>query len=282
MTTQITSDGAMQSNHPSYVVYSQTNQRDQNEDSFQIFALTPALGQKPVIIMAVADGMGGHAYGEDVSQQTLRKLSLSLFEQLTIESSLNRCATEVTRMTSDDLSQVLLNGVEQANAYVRRMIEANKWGIAGSTVLVTAILDNIAVAINLGDSPLFHYQASSGKLTKVTQDHTVADILRKAGMITEEMARYHEGRSRLEFYVGCPQLPSNPPVYQVQLASGDLLLLCTDGISGSLLVEEIESVLADSSQSLRAMAENLIQAAQTAGETDNQTLILWSVRENVS
>ncbi|MBW4635369.1 MAG: protein phosphatase 2C domain-containing protein [Iphinoe sp. HA4291-MV1] len=282
MTNQITSDGDIKSNYPSYVVYSQTNQRQQNEDSFQIFTLTPALGQKPIIIMAVADGMGGHAYGEDVSQQTLRKLSLSLFEQLTIESSLNRYVTSVTPITSNNLSQVLLNAVEQANAYVRRMIEANKWGVAGSTVLVTAILDNIAVAINLGDSPLFHYQASSGKLTKVTQDHTVANVLLKAGMITEEMARHHEGRSRLEFYVGCPQLPQIPPVYQVQLASGDLLLLCTDGISGSLLVEEIESILADSSQSLTARAENLIQAAQTAGETDNQTLILWSIRENVS
>ncbi|MUG98484.1 SpoIIE family protein phosphatase [Scytonema sp. UIC 10036] len=264
-------------NQPNYVVYSQTNHRDKNEDSFQIFALTPVLGQKPVTIMAVADGMGGHAYGEYVSEQTLRKLSLSLFEQLTIELSLNRGCPEDKQITLDNFSQVLLKAVEQANAYVRKMVEANKWGKAGSTVLVTAIVGNVAVSVNLGDSPLFHYQASSGKLTKVTQEHTVADVLLRAGMITQEMARSHEGRNRLEFYVGCPQFPPNLAVQQVSLTPGDLLLLCTDGISGSLLLEEIQSILGGDRTSLALKAESLIQAAQTAGETDNQTLILWKV-----
>ncbi|MDF5727130.1 MAG: protein phosphatase 2C domain-containing protein [Rhizonema sp. PD38] len=276
MTQQISE---VQINQPNYVVYSQTNQREQNEDSFQIFALTPVLGQKPVTFMAVADGMGGYAYGEDISQQTLRKLSLSFFEQLTIESSLNCSINEVTPITSDYLAQVLLKAVEQANAYVRKMVEANKWGKGGSTVVVTAILEKIAVSVNLGDSPLFHYQATTKKLTKVTQEHTVADVLLRARMITPEMARYHEGRSRLEFYVGCPQLPSNPPVYQTPLAAGDLLLLCSDGISSSLLIEDIQSILAGD-RHLNSMAENLIQAAQTAGETDNQTLILWKVPNN--
>ncbi len=65
MTQQISE---VQINQQNYVVYSQTNQREHNEDSFQIFALTPVLGQKPVTFMAVADGIGGYAYGEDISQ----------------------------------------------------------------------------------------------------------------------------------------------------------------------------------------------------------------------
>ncbi len=68
-------------------------------------------------------------------------------------------------------------------------------------------------------------------------------------------------------------------MYQKHLAAGDLLLLCSDGISSSLLLEEIQSILADD-RHLKSMAENLIQAAQTAGETDNQTLILWKVLNN--
>jgi PPM family protein phosphatase len=104
-------------------------------------------------------------------------------------------------------------------------------------------------------------------------------VLLRARMITPEMARYHEGRNRLEFYVGCPQFPSNPPVYQTSLTAGDLLLLCSDGISSSLLLEDVQSILTGD-RHLRNIAENLVQAAQTAGETDNQTLILWKVPNN--
>jgi protein phosphatase len=258
-----------------YLVRSNKNQREQNEDSFQIFALNLSPLHKPISIMAVADGMGGHVHGEYASREALRKLSLSLFEQLIFEPSINRL-TEAQAITSEDLGKVLFQAVEQANVYLQKMVKNNNWGVAGSTVVVTAILDNTAIAVNLGDSPLFHYQASSGKLTKVTEDHTVASILLKADLITPEMARFHEGRSRLEFFVGCSKLPLIPPIYQVQLELGDLLLLCSDGVSGSLLLEEISSILADTSQTLENKAESLMLAAQQQGETDNQTLILWS------
>jgi PPM family protein phosphatase len=269
----------IQHNQSTYVVCSQTNQRENNEDSFQIFFLTPIVGCKPITILAVADGMGGHAYGEHVSEQALRKLSLSLFEQLIIESSLNSNLINETSISSEYIAHILVKAVEQANAHVRRMIEANKWGKAGSTVLVTAILDDRAIAVNLGDSPLFHYQQQTGKLTKVTQEHTVANVLVNARIITEEMARYHEGRNRLEFYIGCRELPVKSFLSQVSLTPGDLLLLCTDGVSSLLRLEEIKLILANSNQALEEIAQNLIKVAQAAGETDNQTLILWKVNE---
>ncbi|BAZ38981.1 protein-serine/threonine phosphatase [Calothrix sp. NIES-4101] len=267
----------LRGNQPKYVVCSQTNQRQNNEDSFQIFSLTPVIGQRPVTILTIADGMGGHAYGEHVSEQALHKLSLSLFEQLIIKSSLNSNVINETSVSAESLAQILWQAVEQANAHVRRMIEVNKWGKAGSTILVTAILDQQAIAINLGDSPLFHYQQETGKLTKVTQDHTVANTLVNARIITEEMARYHEGKNRLEFYIGCSELPTKLPWYQISLKPGDLLLLCTDGVSSLLLLPEIKQILANTNQVLEEIAQNLLQAAQAAGETDNQTLILWQV-----
>ncbi|NJL64941.1 MAG: serine/threonine-protein phosphatase [Methylacidiphilales bacterium] len=244
---------------------------------FQVFSLTPTIGQKPITILAVADGMGGHAYGEHVSEQVLRKLSLSLFEQLIIESSLNNNVINETSVSSEYIAQILLKAVEQANAHIRRMIEANKWGKAGSTVVVAVILDDKAIAINVGDSPLFHYQQKSGNLTKVTQEHTVANALVNARIITEEMARHHEGRNRLEFYIGCPELHAKVPLSQVSLESGDLLLLCTDGVSSLLRLQEIRLILSNSNQLLEEIAQSLIKAAQIAGETDNQTLILWKV-----
>lgn len=256
------------------VVRSETNQRENNEDSFHICALTPALGQPPIIVLAVADGMGGHEYGEHVSREALRKMSLALFEQLILEPSINRLEPAAP-VEIEALPQALMNALEQTNAHVRRMVESNKWRKAGSTIVVAAILDNTAVVANLGDSSLFHFQSNNRQLVKVTDDHTVAGVLLRARMITPEMARYHEGRHRLEFYMGCSQLPREAPLYQVKLSAGDLLLLCSDGISGSLLPEQIAAILADPGGDLAVIADCLLKASLDAGETDNQTLILW-------
>ncbi|HEY9691300.1 MAG TPA: protein phosphatase 2C domain-containing protein [Oculatellaceae cyanobacterium] len=259
---------------PDYIVRSEINQRENNEDSFQRFSIISGLTPNPIIVLAIADGMGGLAYGEQVSREGLKKLSLALFEELVVEPSINRLEAGY-QLDTKILSQAVMNAIEQANAHVRRIVEINKWGKAGSTIVIAAILQNKAIVGNLGDSPLFHYQASSGKLTKITEDHTVAAVLMQMGMLTPEMARYHEGRNQLEFYLGCYHLPQNPPLYKLDLAEGDLLLLCSDGINGCLLHKEIEAIFAENKGDLVKLADNLIIAAKTVGETDNQTLILW-------
>ncbi|MGF1487806.1 MAG: PP2C family protein-serine/threonine phosphatase, partial [Prochloraceae cyanobacterium] len=90
-----------------------------------------------------------------------------------------------------------------------------------------------------------------------------------------EMARHHEGKSRLQFFVGCSHLPSDLPTYTLKLEPNDLLLLCSDGISGSLMPEDIANILA-SRQNLQEKAKSLVNKALDNKETDNQTLILWS------
>ncbi|AFZ14512.1 protein serine/threonine phosphatase [Crinalium epipsammum PCC 9333] len=259
---------------PDYIVRSEINQRENNEDSFQIFSIISGLTPSPIIILAIADGMGGLAYGEQVSREGLKKLSLALFEELVVEPSINRLEA-ASGLDTKILSQAVMNAIEQANAHVRRVVEVNKWGKAGSTIVIAAILQDKAIVGNLGDSPLFHYQVSSGKLTKITEDHTVAAVLMQMGMLTPEMARYHEGRNQLEFYLGCYHLPQNSPLYELDLVEGDLLLLCSDGINGCLLHKEIEAIFAENKGYLAKLADNLIIAAKAAGETDNQTLILW-------
>jgi len=259
---------------PQYLVRSELNARENNEDSFAAFVLTPAPGQNPIYVLAVADGMGGHAYGELVSREALRRMSLALLEELTVQPSINP-PKEVLPVTPAEIEKALINALEQANAHVKRMVEANKWGKAGSTLVVAAIGENNAIAVNLGDSPLFHYQCRTGQLTKKTEDHTVAGVLLRAGLISPELAPYHEGRSRLEFFVGCPSLPGEAPVRQFELAPGDLLLLCSDGVSGSLLEGEMAEIFSQAQGNLSALADGLLQAAKNKGETDNQTLILW-------
>lgn len=257
-----------------YTVRHEINQRDNNEDSFQISEIVPVAGQEPITILAVADGMGGHAYGEVVSYESLKKVIGSLHEKLVVDSSINRL--EKPRVDSaETLSKALKEALKEANSHVKRMVEANKWGKAGSTIVVAAVLNDMAVVANLGDSPLFHYQANSKELRKITEDHTVAGVLLRFKRITPEMARYHEGRHRLEFYVGCPELPEDEPIYLVNLAQGDMLLLCSDGVSGSFSDEDIGKIFAAGGNDIEKIADALVKASLDAGETDNQTLIIW-------
>lgn len=270
---QSQSDERQAINH--YVVRSETNQRENNEDSFQVIPMLPPSRRAPIMVLAVADGMGGHAYGEEVSREGLRRLSLSLFEQLSVGPVLNQL-TPPSPLETESISRSLMDALRQTDSYVRRMVEVNRWGKAGSTVVAAVIVDNLAVVANLGDSPCFHYMAADKRLVKVTDDHTVAGVLLRAGMITPEMARYHEGRSRLEFFLGRGEMPRDEPVHQITLAAGDHLLLCSDGVSGLVPLEKISEILSDPNASAERMAQDLLQAALDSGETDNQTLILWT------
>lgn len=257
-----------------YIVRSETNLRENNEDSFQIFQLLPIPGSSPMTILAVADGMGGHAYGEEVSREALRKISLSLFEQLVVDRSINKLKPEFN-LDLQTLSKILMNALEQANFYVQRMAKNNNWGNAGSTIVIVMIWENHGIVGYLGDSPLFHYQPQQQKLTKITEDHTVAGVLLRGGLITPEMARVHEGKNRLEFYVGCTKLPRENPIHYINLTAGDILLLCSDGISSAFREEDLYKIISEYGGNLDKLGEYLIQQSYSLGETDNQTLILW-------
>jgi serine/threonine protein phosphatase PrpC len=218
----------------------------------------------------VADGMGGHAYGECVSREALRKVALALCESLLIEPRLNILDT-APPPTRQGMQRLLMSALEQANAHILRMVETNRWPKAGSTLVCALVIGARAVVANLGDSPLFLLR--DGVLTQVTEDHTVAGVLLRAGLITPEMARVHEGRGRLEFFAGARELPSKPPLYDLPLEPGDVLLLCSDGVNGTFTPEDMATCFADAD--LETAADRLLTAAQAAGETDNQTLILW-------
>ncbi|MGG6270816.1 PP2C family protein-serine/threonine phosphatase [Leptolyngbya sp. AN03gr2] len=250
---------------PNYYARTETNQRENNEDCFNGFLIEDQGGQVPVLV--IADGMGGHEHGEDVSRQAVLK----------VEDFLKKTIQQIAAQSDPVkyLKHCLLNAIASANELVQRMVSVNGWDRAGSTIVIAIVWQNKVIAANLGDSPLFHWSQKTGELDRVTQDHSVPGILAQAKLITEEMARYHERRGQLEFFLGSKTLPQPDPIYERTLEPGDLLLMCSDGISGSLSREQVRAILADSTIDLPDKAEQLIQAARDEGETDNQTVILW-------
>jgi protein phosphatase len=249
-----------------YYARTETNQRENNEDFHAVFFLDDPTEELYLPVLIVADGMGGHEHGEDVSHQVVLKM----------EDFLRKTIHGVAAHPSptDYLKQCLLDALKSANDLVQRMIAANGWERAGSTLVIGLVWQDKLIAANLGDSPLWLFRPQTTQLERITQDHSVPGILAQAKLITEEMARYHERRGQLEFFVGSKALPLPAPVYEQTLLPGDLLLLCSDGISGALSSDQLRRILATPSP-LPDIAEHLIQAALREGETDNQTLILW-------
>ncbi|MCM1982399.1 PP2C family protein-serine/threonine phosphatase [Lyngbya confervoides] len=255
------------------VVRSEVNQRPNNEDSVQVLSL-PGQGMNgPLYLLSIADGMGGHAHGEDVSQEGLRKISGTLLEELLIRPSINPKGPLPPRTTAQ-IEAAVYSAITQANTFLKRMISSNNWGVAGATLVLALVSHDRAWVSNLGDSPLYHWQGTTGELRQITEDHTVTNALLKGGQISPEVAEHHSYKNVLELYLGCDELPDPLPFYEIPLAVGDRLLLCSDGVNGDLSDETIGSIL-ENQAPLEEIAEQLIQAARAADSKDNQTLVLW-------
>jgi len=253
-------------------VRTEINGREDNEDSSHVFSLKPAFGALEIVVLAIADGMGGHAYGEQVSREVLRCTARTIFESLCCDPWINK-GVPVEPVGSDRIMTVLKGACEQASLRVRLMVKANQWDKAGSTLTIAVVSGNEVVAANLGDSPLFHVSAAG--MRKVTRDHTVASAMVKGGLIPAELERFHESRHSLEFFAGSLLMPRGEYTYSFSIAPDDLLLVCSDGVCGAQTIKELERSIGDRSGDLGAMADRLIKASSDSGESDNQTLILW-------
>jgi len=253
----------------SYVIRSEQNKRENNEDSFDCFWFSPTLTGDPLTVLMVADGMGGHDHGEDVSREALLAIKSYLIQHI---SNHNQAKFH---LSLEGLQKIMAGALAHTNFLVQYMMEDQGWQQAGSTLVAALIWRNALITVNLGDSPLFHFQARSQNLEQVTHDHSVTGILTAHRLITPNEALSHQYRGQLQHYLGCPYLPDEFPLYVRWLQPGDLVLLCSDGVSGLLSAAEIADTLAETSWSLAERADRLLEIALTKEETDNQTLILW-------
>lgn len=146
--------------NPRFIVRNELNQRKSQEDSFYVGKIVVGCDRLPIELLIVADGMGGYEHGADMSEQAIRKLTISLFEALAIVPNINQLEIPA-QITIAQLTNILWESIELTQAYIRRTIENNHWHKAGTTIVVAAVMgDDVAIA-NVGDTPLFHYQASS-------------------------------------------------------------------------------------------------------------------------
>ena len=210
-------------------------------------------------LLAVADGMGGHAGGDVASSVTVAALAPLDDEAHGSDEAL------------DALTQALVTAKEEILARVKADPE-----LAGMGTTVTAILrtGNKLAMVHLGDSR--GYLLRDGELSQVTTDHTFVQHLVDQGKITEEEAAHHPQRSVVMKVLGDFDLALTPDLSMREARPGDRWLLCSDGLSGFVSADTITETLR-ATPDLDVCADRLVQLALRAGGGDNVTVIVADV-----
>lgn len=204
-------------------------------------------------LAVVADGMGGHAAGQVAS----------------------RIAVETVRETylGDSVyspQEALIIGLRTAHDRIQREAsESAELDGMGTTCTAAAIIGRNLVFAHVGDTRL--YLVRNGEIRQLTHDHSYVNRLLEAGMLTPEQAREHPQRNVLITALGAGDFgPADFPAEPVPLDEGDLLLLCTDGLSGLVRNEEMLDALMRFSPS--EACNRLVELAKSRGGPDNITL----------
>ena len=205
----------------------------------------------------VADGMGGHAGGEEASRIATKTICTHLQENWH-NSALD--------------SEMLLKGaVNKANQDILKDQQQHpERGDMGTTVVVLIFREGQQWCAHVGDSRLYRFRG--GNLEQITDDHTWVGMALKKGEIDAEQAKFHPWRHVLSQCLGREDL-QRIDIQELDVKSGDRLLVCSDGLTEEVSDGQIKTILANQQSSKRAPQE-LIDAAKAAGGSDNITIVI--------
>ena len=221
---------------------------------------------QPFGVFVVADGMGGHANGQDASRLAIQTIIDFMLPNL----------VRTIAVTSEDLQRLLAEGVQRANQAVHKH-NMEQHADMGTTMTAALVVDRMAYIANVGDSRTYLYRAGIG-LMKVTQDHSVVASLVDAGIIKPDDIYTHPKRNQIYRSLGeKPAVEVDLFVKELQL--GDKLLLCSDGLWDMVRDPQIENILKRNEPAPNVVGAELIDAALKGGGEDNVSVIVVSITE---
>jgi serine/threonine protein phosphatase PrpC len=236
--------------------------RRANEDSFLVDA---DLG-----LFVVADGMGGHAAGDVASARCVEIVREQLVASRHLLESFARAPTPEGAETA---SQLMERAIQVACRDIHRLAEKDpsKRGM-GTTCVALLVCGGKAVVGHVGDSRL--YLRRNGKLHQLTEDHSLVQEQLKRGLISKDQAERSEVRNVITRAVGI-QPSVSVDTLLTDVTSGDVFLLCSDGLHGYFEdQEELSAFLAREPRSL--LAQELVDTANQRGGKDNITALVVS------
>jgi serine/threonine protein phosphatase PrpC len=239
-----------------------------NEDAVVTFTFDKEQEKQsvPIGFYLVSDGLGGHDAGE-VASRTVNQIVTDWIVKAKVLPDLQKATR---RLTSEDMPGALLaQAIQRANEVLLRQGQVQNSDL-GSTVTAALIIGDVATVANVGDSRT--YLLRDGRLEQITRDHSLVAGLVYAGIIDSEEVRTHPQRNQIYRCLGHkPDIEVD--VFTRQLQTGDVLVLCSDGLWEMVTDTEIQRIIADTRSPQKA-CDALVAAANHAGGQDNIGVIV--------
>jgi len=217
------------------------------------------------VVLLVSDGMGGALAGDVASRMTVE----SVREMLTED---DEHKTDDQGAPKVSLVECLRNATGYANyAIHRRSLEDPRCSGMGATLTAAAVAGDKIEFVQVGDSRAYIIRGDEIKLA--TKDQSLVQQLVDVGQITEADAETHMFRNVILQALGA-QSDLTPVLSRVRLQRGDIVLLCSDGLSGKMRGEEMRDIVATCDGDLAAACDALVKEANKRGGEDNITVVL--------
>ena len=257
---------AVQHIEPQQLIYgcgqSVGKQREHNEDC--IFALSIAIGGEksnyPLGLFIVADGMGGHQYGEVASSTAVRTLAGSIlkrFHPFLVNPSVN---------LDESIQDLMRTSINEAQKAVTQAAPGS-----GTTLTAALVLGQQMTIGHVGDSRAYAIHPYGGG-EALTRDHSLVKRLEELGQISSEEAAIHPQRNVLYRAVGQGEI-LEPDIFTAPFPQTGYLLLCSDGL-WSVLSDDNLFNMVSAAPNLQNACQSLVSAANEAGGPDNISVIV--------
>ncbi|MBC8334923.1 MAG: serine/threonine-protein phosphatase [Anaerolineales bacterium] len=238
-------------------------QRELNEDSLLVITSTLAgnAGNTPFGLYIVADGMGGHQYGEVASNTAIRTFGGHIIRKFH-PYLFNLPTTPL----NESLQTIMHDGVNKAQEAIQRDAPGS-----GTTLTAALVLGQQITIAHVGDSRAYSVYPD-GRFEAITRDHSLVGRLEELGQITAEEAEKHPQKNVLYRALGQGEV-LEPDLFTVSFPQKGTLMICSDGLWGVLSEAEMFKAM-NSVDTLELACQNLVNAANAAGGPDNISVVL--------
>ncbi|HEX5837601.1 MAG TPA: protein phosphatase 2C domain-containing protein [Anaerolineales bacterium] len=238
-------------------------QRELNEDSLLAVTATMAgnSGNLPFGLYIVADGMGGHQFGEVASNAAIRTVAGYI---------LKKFHPHLFQVNAEPMEESFQEIMQAAVREAQRSIQKEAPG-SGTTLTAALVVGQQITVAHVGDSRAY-FIYPDGRVDPITRDHSLVKRLEELGHITPEEAANYPHRNVLYRALGQGEI-MDPDIFTVGFPQPGYLLVCSDGLWGVITEQDLVRSINEASNLQRA-CQNLVNAANTAGGPDNISVIL--------